>query len=113
MAKFTKCVEVDAVQWDGSPGSQAEIVTWAVNTRTPGSYPLPVSGWFTDDGYVLEIATLEGVLTAKPGDWIIRGEHGEFWPCKPDVFAATYEAVEPYTAPAFGQPGWDRHDHHG
>ena len=38
------------------------------------------------------ISTLEGDLTASPGDWIIRGVKGEFYPCKPDIFEATYEA---------------------
>lgn len=42
----------------------------------------------------LEISTLEGVMKASPGDWIIKGVQGEFYPCKPDIFAATYEAVE-------------------
>lgn len=41
----------------------------------------------------LSVYTLEGVMTASPGDWIIRGVKGELYPCKPDVFAATYEAV--------------------
>jgi hypothetical protein len=40
------------------------------------------------------IETLEGVMTATVGDWIIRGVKGEFYPCKPDIFEATYEAVE-------------------
>ena len=39
----------------------------------------------------LEIETLEGNMTAKVGDWIIKGVKGEFYPCKPDIFAATYE----------------------
>lgn len=39
----------------------------------------------------LEIHTLEGTHRADPGDWIIRGVKGEFYPCKPDIFAATYE----------------------
>jgi hypothetical protein len=39
------------------------------------------------------IKTLEGIMCASPGDWIIRGIKGEFYPCKPDIFAATYEAV--------------------
>jgi hypothetical protein len=43
-------------------------------------------------GYV-EIATLEGVMRGQVGDWIIRGVNGEFYPCKPDIFAKTYEAV--------------------
>jgi hypothetical protein len=42
---------------------------------------------------VLHIPTLEGEMTASPGDWIIRGVQGEFYPCKPDIFDATYEAV--------------------
>lgn len=40
------------------------------------------------------IDTLEGTHRADPGDWIIRGVQGEFYPCKPDIFAQTYEAVE-------------------
>lgn len=39
------------------------------------------------------INTLEGELTASVGDWIIKGVSGEFYPCKPDIFALTYEAV--------------------
>lgn len=39
----------------------------------------------------IEIPTLEGVMEANVGDWIIRGVKGEFYPCKPDIFAATYE----------------------
>ena len=42
---------------------------------------------------VLHIETLEGTMTASPGDWIIRGVQGEFYPCKPDIFEATYEQV--------------------
>ena len=38
------------------------------------------------------IATLEGAMHASVGDWIIRGVKGEFYPCKPDIFEATYEA---------------------
>ena len=48
---------------------------------------------YTEDGCVL-IMTLEGSMRADPGDWIIRGVKGELYPCKPDVFAATYEPVE-------------------
>ena len=39
------------------------------------------------------IETLEGVMRADPGDWIIQGVKGEVYPCKPDIFTATYEAV--------------------
>lgn len=40
------------------------------------------------------IHTLNGVMIVKPGDWIIKGVAGEFYPCKPDIFAATYELVK-------------------
>lgn len=39
------------------------------------------------------VPTLEGSLFAAPGDWIIQGVKGEFYPCKPDIFEATYEEV--------------------
>jgi hypothetical protein len=39
----------------------------------------------------VEIKTLEGTMLAQPGDWIIQGVQGEFYPCKPDIFDATYE----------------------
>ena len=42
----------------------------------------------------LDIETLEGVMHAEPGDWIITGIKGERYPCKPDIFAATYELLE-------------------
>lgn len=60
----------------------------------PAGDEAPASGWSIDPatGFLL-IATLEGVMQAKPGDWIIRGTQGEFYPCKPDAFAATFEEV--------------------
>lgn len=45
---------------------------------------------YVEDGSVL-ITTLEGTMQAVPGDWIIRGVKGELYPCKPDIFSATYE----------------------
>jgi hypothetical protein len=41
----------------------------------------------------VEIKTLEGVMRGELGDWIIRGVQGEFYPCKPDIFEATYDPV--------------------
>jgi hypothetical protein len=40
------------------------------------------------------IDTLEGIMTVCPGDWIITGVNGEHYPCKPDIFAKTYELAE-------------------
>ena len=45
--------------------------------------------------YVLQVNTLEGPLNAHQGDWIIKGIKGEFYPCKSDIFDATYEEVVP------------------
>jgi hypothetical protein len=44
--------------------------------------------------YKFYIDTLEGRMEVLEGDWIIKGVKGEFYPCKPDIFAATYEAME-------------------
>lgn len=55
---------------------------------------LTFKGAQTDDPYALAYATVqteEGPLKAQPGDWIITGVQGERYPCKPDVFAETYE----------------------
>lgn len=47
-----------------------------------------------DGSGAAEIVTLEGTMRADLGDWIIRGVKGELYPCKPDIFAATYEPAE-------------------
>lgn len=50
------------------------------------------AAWFQDWNVGgLNIRTLEGVMHADPCDWIIKGVKGEFYPCKPDIFAMTYE----------------------
>ena len=58
---------------------------------------LVIKGWCNAksgaDGS-LKIETLEGVMTAVTGDWIIKGVNGEFYPCKPDIFEKTYELVK-------------------
>jgi hypothetical protein len=50
----------------------------------------------TDDnpsGEYVQIKTLEGIMIGVVGDWIIKGVKGEFYPCKPDIFEATYDLV--------------------
>lgn len=51
-------------------------------------------GMARHDSTDIFIHTLEGEMRASVGDWIIKGVKGEFYPCKPDIFAATYEPVE-------------------
>lgn len=46
------------------------------------------------DHYIIGVSTLEGSLACTDGDWIITGVKGEKYPCKPDIFEATYELVE-------------------
>lgn len=61
--------------------------------------PTPAPAWFgspdpsaiTGDGIL--IRTLEGDMLARWGDWIIKGVAGEIYPCRPDIFAATYDPV--------------------
>lgn len=51
-------------------------------------------GKFGSGPVLIEITTLEGTMRGDLGDWIIQGVKGEIYPCKPDIFAATYELVE-------------------
>lgn len=84
MARFRKKpVVIEAIYYDGT--NFQEISDF---TRTP----FVVRD--EDIGMPLSISTLEGDLLAQPGDMIIKGVKGEFYPCKADIFAATYEAVE-------------------
>lgn len=53
------------------------------------------------DGAIF-IRTLEGEMRADQGDWLIKGIKGEFYPCKPDIFWATYERLDPYEVYAPG-----------
>ncbi len=46
------------------------------------------------DNPILKIETLEGLMIAAKGDYIIKGVQGEFYPCKPDIFAETYEEAK-------------------
>ena len=75
-----KPVVITAVQWNGDI---SEIIAAFGRGFEFG----PFSLW-------LRIPTLEGDMTAQPGDWIIRGVKGEYYPCKPDIFETTYEPVE-------------------
>ena len=71
---------------------------WQLDRKAPGSlYPTEEG---TGDGR-LSIGTLEGQHLVSWGDWIIQGVHGELYPCKPDIFAKTYEPAEasPASAP--------------
>ena len=91
-----KPVVIEAMQLVGTNADTHAVYQW-IEANTQGSFDplseeIPASGVSIDPatGFFL-IATLEGVMQAKPGDWIIRGVQGEFYPCKPDIFAATYE----------------------
>jgi hypothetical protein len=82
-ARFRKKpVEIEAIQFDGSKASYLAIEQWAGHKAI-----------MLGEDWNVEIATLEGTMTARPGDWIIKGVKGEFYPCKPDIFIATYEAA--------------------
>lgn len=119
MARYRKKpVEIEAVRWRGFQhlGITAEPADQPIEITPDNMHaikwePLPewlprplltideagtsaaTPGAVTRDGECLLIATLEGVMRANPGDWIIRGVNGELYPCKPDIFAKTYEGV--------------------
>lgn len=77
-----KPVVIEAVQWTGL--NMTEIADFTSNGKR----------YIEFDGDVCRIQTLEGVMTASTGDYIIKGVKGEFYPCKPDIFEETYEEVK-------------------
>ena len=82
MPKYRKKpVVIDALQWTGDNG-EAML-----------EFAGEMSFYHVINDNILIIPTLEGNHKALPGDFIIRGIAGEFYPCKPDIFESTYEAV--------------------
>jgi hypothetical protein len=75
---------------------EAEQFDDAFVVKHYGTAHWPVGVRFLDNDHA-EIPTLEGIMLARRGDWIITGVRGEKYPCKPDIFAATYEPVESST----------------
>lgn len=89
MKKYrSKPVEIEAIRF--IVDNIAEIQKIAVENESVAIWP----GSGADSEYVLKIKTLEGVMTAGYGDWLIRGTEGEFYPCKDSVFQRKYEEVK-------------------
>lgn len=82
MQKFRKKpVVIEAVLWTGENVKEVlDFMKWRNASH--------------DDFQGLKIHTLEGTHDATPGDWIIKGTRGEFYPCKPEPFADSYEPAE-------------------
>lgn len=100
MPKFRKRpVEIEGIQWIGDNlqevlnfvGKHKKFKAWFENFN---HYKKHVAA----SGNIFKIFTLEGVMSATPGDWIIRGVKGECYPCKPEIFEATYEPVQEMSA---------------
>ena len=72
-------VVVEAVQYINTTDGVADVLRFV---------QLPIVSVFNNH---LTIRTLEGTMRANPWDWIICGVRGEYYPCKPDIFDATYE----------------------
>lgn len=86
-----KPVEIDAMLFDGSAESATPIIDWVLDGGHTARYHAEDEGGPGLSAAMIAIDTLEGTMRAMPGDWIIRGVQGEFYPCKPDIFAETYE----------------------
>ena len=76
-----KPVVIDAIQWKGCNHSEVAIFLEGHTSRKGEVIP----------DMAIIIPTLEGEMRAEVGDWIIKGIKGEFYPCKPDIFAQTYQ----------------------
>lgn len=84
-----KPVVIEAMQWDGTTASATPTINWALDHDVTITYYC--GDECRSDLHVLLVSTLEGAMKAQPGDYIIKGVQGEFYPCKPDIFASTYE----------------------
>lgn len=86
-----KPVVIQAVQWTNDEDGRDLL---AIHALSAGGYGRKVT--FAGDGTAaLVIQTLEGAMRCDVSDWIIKGVKGELYPCKPDIFEATYEPVGP------------------
>lgn len=94
-----KPVVIEAVQWTGENLSELyEFMGYADNDVIRECGWNPSNAWASYKSIVerdgLSIDTLEGVMHADIGDWIILGVKGEFYPCKDNIFKLTYDVVE-------------------
>lgn len=89
-----KPVEIEAMQWDGTAAGATPIINWVLAGDGTARYDDASS----EHGEHIAIDTLEGTMRAVVGDFIIRGVESEFYPCKPDIFAKTYDAIEEASA---------------
>ena len=87
-----KPVEVEALQFVGGPESAALVVKWIMSGGGQAHYETVDMDTITG---MIGIKTLEGQMWATPGDFVIKGVQGEFYPCKPDIFAQTYDRSAP------------------
>lgn len=98
MARYRKKpVEIDAVQWDGTAEGATSIIDWILSSGHTATFacsdPDRCAATDRDAPHTIQVHTLEGAMTATLGDWIVRGVKGEFYPCRDDIFTATYEAA--------------------
>jgi len=92
MKRFTKKpVTIEAIQFTADMDSTNKILAWLGSN---GAVAERVNNTQPENCPALLIGTLEGVMKALPGDWIIRGIKGEFYPCERDIFEATYSEGE-------------------
>lgn len=92
--KFRKRpVVIEAIQWNGLNFNEIKDFAGA-DVAILEEVRKPDMDSHVPGDYRLSIRTLEGVMEAKRGDYIIKGVNGEFYPCKPDIFEKTYEKAE-------------------
>lgn len=101
VAKYRKKpVEIDAIQWDGEAETATIIINWILHNGGTARYheKIITTNFETGEEEVepacMYIHTLEGAMRADKDDWIIKGVVNEFYPCKDNVFQATYEVVD-------------------
>lgn len=101
ISKFRKKpVVVEAVKYSNQPEINQQIIEWSKDSKTPAFMDIEFRNHSEKfpDGFeypVLCINTLDGVMTVREGDYVIKGTQGEFYPCKPQAFQDAYDVEGP------------------
>lgn len=98
----SKIVNIEAIQFTGGPANGMDIVAWVQAHGGNATWRNEMDPWTSEDGKEghdgfpesLTIQTSQGFMETSPGDWIIRGVKGEFYPCPDDIFQEKYEPLK-------------------
>lgn len=90
-------VVIEAMRWEGTAAAATPVIDWILSGDGTARYHEGEPSGAPAEHIAID--TLEGPIGASAGDWVVRGVAGEFYPCKPAIFAETYEPAADEAAP--------------